>query len=291
MEAVLEERDQNKEDSKIGRRIYLYFSGHGFMPTSDKEEDVAVLMADAQDPNFLGNHVLANAWADVFYKSGYFQEVLLFVDACRNVLTTAPRNLPFMTPATDPQAKKKGRRFYAYAAKWDRTARERTLPEGARGVFTKALLEGLRGGASNPATNNIGASDLRSFLYQNTVQFLAEDERSENDSDNSPQIDPEADPALDFLIVENVPNVPYPVRIVPRPEHLGRRFTVYKGRKAVTKTETLKPPYFSCTLPCAAYLGILETAGGQEQEFTIEVKHPGFDFCNGKDTGVYIVPL
>jgi hypothetical protein len=79
MEDVLDQRDENKEDSKIGRRIYLYFSGHGFMPTSDKEEDVAVLMADAQDPNFLGNHVLANAWADVLYKSGYFEEVLLFV--------------------------------------------------------------------------------------------------------------------------------------------------------------------------------------------------------------------
>jgi hypothetical protein len=271
---------------KIGRRLYLYFAGHGFMPPASKYE-VAVLMANAEDPDALGHHILATAWAEMFYDSGYFQEVLLFVDACRNELKNAPRNVPFLTPLNDPNAKKNGRRFYAYAAKWDRDARERALHGGSRGVFTAALMAGLRGGAADPVTQEIRAKDLSNFLYQNTRQFLAEEERSNEEIDSEPEIQPPFSQRENFVIA-TVPNIPYPVRFEVPTAAAGLKLFVFKGNNVVASTEGLTAPSWSCIpLPCGAYKAALENGN----EYPFEVKHPGFELGNDEVKGVNIVPL
>src|SRR6478736_4812690 len=61
-----------------GKRLYLFFSGHGFSPTIDSS---AVLTANAEQDT--PHNLSPKAWADRFYENGLFEQILLFQDACR----------------------------------------------------------------------------------------------------------------------------------------------------------------------------------------------------------------
>jgi hypothetical protein len=63
----------------IGRRLYLYFSGHGFAP---KPDEGALFTADASPENPL--HVYVHAWLSWFRQAGYFEEFVLWMDSCMN---------------------------------------------------------------------------------------------------------------------------------------------------------------------------------------------------------------
>src|SRR5262249_20233093 len=67
---------QTSEDRlPVGRRLYLYFSGHGFSPVL---EQPAVFTADAS--YVAPEHVFVHAWFAWFRTAGYFQEFVLWVD-------------------------------------------------------------------------------------------------------------------------------------------------------------------------------------------------------------------
>ena len=266
--------EKNGEGLQAGRRLYLYFAGHGFMPAAT-EDDVALLMANATKDR-LGFHVLGRAWANWFYRSGYFREVLLFMDCCRNEFSNAPLNVPFLKPQKDPQAAEKSRRFYAYATKWGRKARERKMPNGqTRGVFTAALLEGLQGGASDPVTHEIKASDLRSFLYQNMVQFLAPEDRDNDEIPKEPDVYPSMGEEENFLIAAAEPRT-YPVSIGFPNSLAGLRINIRDGDFNIVKGATLEAAQgdrslWTFELPRGLYLA--EIVGGPGAK-RFEVKHP-----------------
>lgn len=132
-------------DPRVGERLYLYFAGHGFSP--DRRE-TALLMADASadEP---GLHIVGRAYADHFVDSNIFDEVVLIMDCCREDNQTIPVRVPpfqrFMGPRRPPNP---ARPFCALASSWDQQSREEVLPDGRkRGVFTRLLVEGLRGAA------------------------------------------------------------------------------------------------------------------------------------------------
>jgi hypothetical protein len=260
---------------RVGRRLYLYFSGHGFMPAAT-EDEIALLMANAT-PNRLGNHVLGRAWANLFYRSGYFREILLFMDCCRNEFSNAPLNVPFLNPSNDPQAGQKGRRLYAYATKWGRKARERKMADGqTRGVFTAALLAGLWGGAADTATHEIRASDLRSFLYQNMKEFLAPEDFNNDEIPKEPDFYPSANDADNFLIANAEPTK-YPVRVSFPGSIAGSKINIRSGvirdgiEFKILETATAAGTEWDIPLPRGLYLA--EIVGGPEAK-PFEVKHP-----------------
>jgi hypothetical protein len=274
LDDIAKENEKCGEGLQVGRRLYLYFAGHGFMPAAT-EDEVALLMANAARGR-LAFHILGRAWANVFYRSGYFREILLFMDCCRNELASTPLNLPFLTAERDPQAKTKGRRFYAYATKWGRTARERKMPGGeTRGVFTAALLEGLEGGASDPATKEIKASDLRSFLYQNMAQFLAPEDRENDEIPKEPDVYPSMGEEENFLITVAEPRR-YPVSVGYSSCLAGKQVNIRDGEFQIVKSATLEAgagerSAWPCDLPRGLYLA--EIAGGPPAQ-RFEVKCP-----------------
>jgi hypothetical protein len=154
---------------RVGRRLYLYFAGHGFAPRDDQ---TALLMANATRQR-VGYHVLGPAYADWFFHAGYFDEILLFMDCCREVYPLAPLNPPHFMPVTDPSAVNRVRLFYGYGTRWSRLSRERPMPPNntVRGVFTTALLAGLKGAAAD-STGRVTAASLYSYLFQNMRSFL-----------------------------------------------------------------------------------------------------------------------
>ncbi len=132
---------------RVGRRLYIYLSGHGITPRSDPLTSInhsALLMANCIE-GVVYDHVSGQAYAEWFRLSHAFDEILLFMDCCRS-------DRPEVPPATLTTPVVQGGRvndvqvFYAWATQWDTRAWEQPLgaPPEKRGVFTYALLEALQ---------------------------------------------------------------------------------------------------------------------------------------------------
>ncbi len=213
VEALFDELDdiaqRNKdrmEGLRVGRRLYLYMAGHGCAPILDES---VLLMANATRRR-AGYHIPGKPWANWFYRAGYFDEILLFMDCCRENYPQAPLNVPSYIDVTAPDAVDRGRRFFAFGTKWSRLARERPMDDGTvRGVFTVALLEGLKGAAAEP-DGRVTASSLAGYLQTNMKTFLTETDRADPGIPKAPDV--QMLPAIgdDFVIVTVAPPQPAP---------------------------------------------------------------------------------
>lgn len=147
---------------RVGRRLYIYLSGHGIATERTKR---ALVTSDAFSQKFV-NHVLATTWHDHLLNSQYFQEYVLWMDCCTQARTLLVASEPPLEkgPPLSPQPP----HVLFCAATFPLLAVE--LPLGAtgeyHGVFTHELLRGLRGAAANPTTGGIRTADLVNHLYK-----------------------------------------------------------------------------------------------------------------------------
>ncbi len=156
---------QDADKRRMGRRLYLFFSGHGIALGSPPRDDVALLMADAA-PDALENHVPGQRWAESFLLPDLFEEVVLFMDCdaipVQGVKIQGPKEVrrkPDQTP---------GKRYlYGFAAKYGKEAYERASPgQPVQSDFTKALLGALRRGAVEITTGRISSQSLIEAVAQ-----------------------------------------------------------------------------------------------------------------------------
>jgi hypothetical protein len=172
---------------QAGRRLYMFFSGHGFSPTIDAS---GVLMANAELDT--PHNLSPKAWADRFLENGLFEELLLFQDACRESVTDVDLTPPYLKRSPMPGAKAR-RRFYAFAARSPLLAVEKEIDGQVRGVFSATLMEGLSGAARDPATGEITSETLKRYLVNNMAARLTDDERENEDISDRPEIwDPDS---------------------------------------------------------------------------------------------------
>lgn len=181
---IAEESDANEEGFKVGRRLYFYMAGHGVAPSRDQ---TAILMADATKKN-LDLHILGQYSADCMFDAGMFDEILLFIDCCRETsqVPVLNRQLPErFAEKTDHIV-----RFYSNASVWRKRAREKQMPHDNQwhGVFTTALLSGLSGAARDPGGNVTGGT-LYKYLKNFTQSFFTEEERKDSALSTEPDID------------------------------------------------------------------------------------------------------
>jgi hypothetical protein len=134
---------------RVGRRLYIFLSGHGITPgrsATPDLDDTALLMANA-DLVSLGFHIPGHPYAEWFRTAGAFDELVLFMDCCRDDAgTTAPRNCPFGELKGN---RNKVKRFYASATQWGQAAWEDVLEPPSpqkRSFFSFAVLEALNNG-------------------------------------------------------------------------------------------------------------------------------------------------
>ena len=158
---------QQGEGKHIGRRLYVYMSGHGFSPRSEETETV-LLMPNADVVQCVGPsfHWPGVYTANFFYKQACFDEVLLFMDCCRTQVSLPSLDEPWNFQ-DDLVLYPNVKAFYAFAAKRGLAAYEQEDAAGnKRGAFTMALLAGLRGGApESPSDDRITTESLRRYLY------------------------------------------------------------------------------------------------------------------------------
>lgn len=184
-EALQHEFDLLEDEARngngvVGDRLYLYLSGHGFGQNLD---GAALLMANATAlrPH---HHIPGRLWADHFFSNGYFREVLLFLDCCRERYSTAALNGPGPDSAVPPTG---ARRFYGFATKYGKLAVERQIDGEMRGVFTTTLLDALTGGASEEDGRVTGES-LKAYLFENMRNFLTPADLADQDVAQEPDL-------------------------------------------------------------------------------------------------------
>lgn len=277
LEDVANDNDAKGNGATVGRRLYLYFCGHGFAPT---ETETALLMANATRTR-VGHHIPGRSYADWFYKTDYFEEVLLFMDCCRETYPKVPVNNFIFREKFGTRWQEREGTFYAFATKWSRLSREKALADGTvRGIFTATLLEGLKGAAADAKNpGRVTTASLKSYLYNNMASLLSEADRSNADIPKEPDVEGPRNPANDFVIVGTpagpaaAPAMPtFPVRVSVPEAHRGKKVSVLAGGLDLVATTDAAPIPWQVDLPRGLYK---VDVGQGEGGFLFEVKGMG----------------
>jgi Caspase domain len=171
----------------VGDRIWLFFAGHGFAP-SHRQDQTALLVADADTAGAQLAHILGTYMADTLYQLKLFDEVFLFMDCCRSTSECAQLFMPYGDDKAEDYWKV--RRFYAYGARAGKEARERDFGDGkVHGIFTRTLLDALRGAAYDPEDpSKITAESLQNVLYNAYPEHMDPQLRADPNVPNEPEV-------------------------------------------------------------------------------------------------------
>jgi Caspase domain len=157
-----------KNKLRAGRRLYIFMAGHGIAP---KLETAALLMANAARGR-TGHHIQGRPYANWFRQAAFFDEVVLFMDCCRDNSRLTPLQRCHLDKVT---AKKPASYYYGLATEFNHAARERPGEDNmVRGIFTTALLVGLRQGP--PRGGDVTGSWLEKFIFNYMRTLVGEEE-------------------------------------------------------------------------------------------------------------------
>jgi hypothetical protein len=138
---------------RVGRRFYFYFSGYALSPHGTDSNNPLLLMADASPTN-LGNHVATWEYLQLLRRIGAFEEIVFFLDCVelKASLQVPMRYPPWLVPG-------------GAATQMATLLLCMHLTGGPSGVFTRALVEGLRGAAADDH-GQVTISSLMNYLRQ-----------------------------------------------------------------------------------------------------------------------------
>lgn len=263
LEELAKTNAAKKKGLRIGRRLYVFLSGHGFKPT---DEETALLTANAQMEAL--HHLPGKAWVNLFYKGLRFEEVLLFMDCCRPTVPKTPLSAPLLRIAPDPTFRDVGKVFYAFATTSDRSARERKMDDGkVHGVFTTALIEGLNGAAiTDPKQTTVSTADLRNYLHNSVERFT---DPKNPAAKLRPVVEPSQNETVDFVIGKAKAKM-FQVRIHLPAGSKGRKVNLRRSGLRIEKSFKAASATLDVLLPTGLY-GV-EIVGGTVPMKDFEVK-------------------
>jgi hypothetical protein len=145
-------------------RLYLYVAGHGFAPAASEG---SFLLANARPGAYTRNIDLPKyrQWCSA---CAWFGEVAIFADCCRTRVSAGPDGTgPHLDACVQPYVEREPAWVIGFAAEAGRPAYELEFAEDdeARGHFTRALLDGLRGSAAD-ASGVVTALSLKDHVTQ-----------------------------------------------------------------------------------------------------------------------------
>jgi hypothetical protein len=172
---------QNTTGRSRGRRLYLYFAGHGVTPNPPLDDDCGIVMANAVSQVL--RSLPGRLTTKRVQRASLFEETVLFMDCCRQVRGRVTADCDLPDGLGDPTLATKLRFIYGFAAQWAMTASEQMLPHPVdpkkqhmwQGVFTHTLIRGLRS-AIDPATNDVNSASLKQFVINAVQQLLPPDD-------------------------------------------------------------------------------------------------------------------
>ncbi|MVT09703.1 caspase family protein [Chitinophaga tropicalis] len=183
-------------EKQPGRRLYFYFSGHGF----GASWDVNGMCLPIWSERFYNAALSSKAYFDLLMEQDLFEEIYFFLDCCRErKINTKPLHSMLGGKGIGGG---KAMAVVMYAAEYENPAREGiTISEGnmsVRGYFSRALIEAFKGLAADEhgktsmlQFENYVRSKTEAYAHeQQHVQTVRTDVR--NSSNN-----------LDFIIVQH----------------------------------------------------------------------------------------
>jgi hypothetical protein len=122
----------------IGRRLYLYFSGHGFTTRDRPEAALYTARATLSFPE----QIAGTRYLDILKSAALFDELVLVMDCCRTLEMLSVIAPPLLNLMDDPVGASGVKAFIAYGAPNGLLAREKPLTPGGpvEGLLTHALL-------------------------------------------------------------------------------------------------------------------------------------------------------
>jgi len=245
-----------QNSGRLGRRLYIFLAGHGF---SSNIEDAALLMANAGKLR-TGYHIPGRIYANWFRTAALFEEVVLFMDCCRDDYRRASPHFPPWPDIRSPQGANV-RFFYGFATRWSLRARERVVNDSGavHGLFTHALLTALK--HTPPDERGCVTGDrLTAYVYNYLPKLV----------DRELYIDPEFnyDKYHDIVFAERRETLKSLVRIsFPNP-HPGQPLEIVDGKFQVVATRPAMSGVWELLLEPGRYAIRCQ---GQEQGQNIEV--------------------
>ncbi len=154
-----------KDDKQASNRLYFYFAGHGLSVEYEGNGNAGLCLANWSE--YCRRAALsAMLYQNMCIEYGLFREIVFFADCCRD---SATRITPLGSEIeiTEPRGEHKPKLFIGYATRPGHAAVETENDDGNMGgVFTRVLIEGLKGGAAN-VKGIIDAVSLENYLKKN----------------------------------------------------------------------------------------------------------------------------
>jgi len=234
----------------LGRRLYIFLSGHGILPAGGNLLDAgeaALLMANTSSLT-MGNHIAARAYAERFRAAAVVDEVVVLADCCRDWEEGVPLTMPVFTLKL--KREKPGMKFYLRATQMDSKSREKSMgtPPEYRGIFSSVLMDAL---------DSPGLCDRNGVL---TGKILAD--RVTNDvwlQTKKQMPEPEYDP--DFVFLKR--HVPPPPNVTIRfePSVYGQTFDIRGGKNFPNPdaTRTASPVAWDEVLDAPPWIYVLKS--------------------------------
>lgn len=239
---------------KLGRRLTVYFSGHGF---SVGDADGGIYDACAS-PRKL-SHFYVRSWFDRFYRMAMFEEYVLWVDACSDVIPISAPSAAMM-PIEDSPDMANGRAFVAYSSRGGRLSVERPGPDGqVHGVFTMALLDGLKGKARDPDTGHVTTDGLARHLRRAMPSYMTDADLDNPDIGKEPAFG--ARDELDFgAPAADDGRIAVTLRFDPR--HEGQDVQVLDNAFAPLEEGVVRDATWEVRLPAGLFKAVVPATGG-----------------------------
>jgi hypothetical protein len=166
----------NQTVQPIGRRLYIFLSGHGVAAQPPHDQECAIVMPNARQLALRA--LLGSVTARYIRQTSLFDEVMLVMDCCRelNGLVRATTDLP---AGADAQPRPW---LEILATRWGSTAAERELPDpfgrpgppSWQGVLTHALLKGLM--FAGDANGQVTAHSLKPYVRKTVEEILGSED-------------------------------------------------------------------------------------------------------------------
>ena len=263
LEDIARENKARNLGNRVGRRLYVYMSGHGFSP----KRNHGCLFAANATPRF-SYHVYPSSWLEWFQDAAYFNEFVLWMDCCMNRMSTLQPSVVPAPPLNMPAAA--GPTFISFAAQRPLKAVERAIAEDGNkfhGVFTWTLLQGLQGAAAD-AYGMVTGRSLADWLRN--AQRSRMDKRDLDDPDvaEEPEISKEDS---GIIFARGLAPKTYPVRLSFPATAVGSEARLWSGRppradtvfriEADAKELALRPGLYVVTVPAAGLRHGFEVTG------------------------------
>lgn len=200
--------------ASLGSRLYIYLAGHGINVGDLGDCGLVVRNASlvTSDRNLPGKLL-----ARKFMASGAFDEVVLFMDCCREVIPSNPSGQMQLLGRLPTVPGGNGTVVEGLATKWDRLSREKELPNpngngsSIQGLFTHAVLDGLERAVDD--TGAVTAERLRDYVREYTLRLGADDQAAEIEFDPSDiVICSPIQPETTVYVTVTPPGTPFDIR-------------------------------------------------------------------------------